>query len=99
MFRKLFQKPQSETPEQAKEAKVERPRLVYEPKVLLDIVLLNGEKVNLFIRGNAHEADVLSRLGLPPSEHRLYRDDKPLEDKSLKEQGIKHHTILSVRKI
>lgn len=76
------------------------PALKYEPKILLDLILPDGSQSELFIRGNAGEGDVLSRLGFSPSQYRLYREGEPLEaGKSLKELGIKHHTVLELRNV
>ena len=72
--------------------------LKYEPKTLVHILDPQGNTTDLFIRGNATEADILSRLGLPPDQYRLYREGSPLEKgKSLNEQGLAHHTLLEVR--
>jgi len=71
--------------------------LQYEPKLLIHISLQDGTTTDLFIRGNAHEADVLARLGLDPASHSLYHKGKPLKGKSLKELGLEHHAKLEVK--
>lgn len=76
---------------------MERRKLVYEPKILLGVLLPSGEKTEVFIRGNATEADVLAKLGLLSGQYRLYHEGRPLEGKSLKELGLSHHTQLEIR--
>ena len=79
---------------------MERRKLTYEPKIMLDIILPNGDKTNLFIRGNVTGADVLERLGFSPEKYWLCREDEPLEQgETLKELEITHHTVLEIRSI
>ena len=75
---------------------MERRKLGYTPKLLLHMKLPDGTVADLFIRGNAREADVLAKLGLNAT-YRLYHEGRPLEDKSLKELGLEHHAKLEVK--
>ena len=70
--------------------------LRYEPKLLIHVLLPDDTTTDLFIRGNAREADVLAKLGLDAT-YRLYHEGKPLEDKTLKELGLEHHAKLEVK--
>lgn len=72
--------------------------LKYEPKLLIHVLSTDGTVTDLFIRGNATEADVLAKLGLPSGQYRLYHENRLLEEgKSLKALGLSHHTQLEVR--